>query len=225
MSGVIIGLVGYYQFVRGYPIGPELREKLERQFHEHDDCSIQEMNWGPIAIVQDFQANPVSYDRVVLVAGVDRGLASGSVTCRRWIGGELDVMAVQKRVFEAVTGVIGLDNLLVIGEYFGIWPDEVITVEIQLADSAFGDLVLSELELGPHDAASNVVGENPLAPEMKRIMEKACEMASNAAKKGVLGVPNIETLDVRQLSRLADVCHNQLLQDGVAADKATVPRH
>jgi len=29
MTQVAIGLVGYYQFIRGYPLGPELRERLE----------------------------------------------------------------------------------------------------------------------------------------------------------------------------------------------------
>ncbi|MFB3115887.1 MAG: hypothetical protein ACE1ZH_00255, partial [Gammaproteobacteria bacterium] len=83
------------------------------------------MNWGPIAIVQDFQSSSIHYDRIVLIAGVDSGMQPGSVTCRHWLGGKLDNLAVQDRIFEAVTGIISLDNLLVIGEHFKIWPEEL----------------------------------------------------------------------------------------------------
>ena len=132
MAKVGIGLVGYYQFVRGYPIGPTLLERIRAADWSDIDFEIKEMNWGPIAIVQEFQAEKVDYDRFVLITAVDRGLPQGTVTCRRWAGGEIDLLAVQDRVFEAVTGIISIDNLLVIGEHFGIWPKEVITVEAQL---------------------------------------------------------------------------------------------
>lgn len=225
MPQVAIGLIGYYQFVRGYPIGPELKERLEKLHRQDDDIVIMEMNWGPIAIVQDFQANPISYDRIVLIAAIDRGLDAGKVTCRHWIGGKLDVLAVQERVFEAVTGVISLDNLLVIGEHFGIWPEEVITVEVQLANSAFGDLVLSELEYNRHAGEVNIVGRNPLAPDMERIVKNAYEMASQAALYGIGGLSKVETLDASQLSPVADVCHNQLLRDCDVSDTASPTSH
>lgn len=225
MSQVVIGLVGYYQFVRGYPIGPELLERLEEIHQQGDEFVIKEMNWGPIAIVQDFQASAVSYDRIVLVAAVDRGLDPGTVTCRHWIGGKLDLQAIQERVFEAVTGIISLDNLLVIGEHFGIWPDELITVEVQLADSAFGDLVMAELEIDRDSAEVSIVGQNPLAPEMERIMINACDLAQLAALKGVQGLPEIETLAADQLRPLANVCHNQLSRDSGIADIEPAARH
>ena len=115
MAHVGLGLIGYYQFIRGYPLGPELKERLESVEWAGHQVEIKEMNWGPVAIVQDFQASGVSYDRIVLVAAVARGGETGTVTCRQWVGGELGVMAVQQRIFEAVTGIISVDNLLVIG--------------------------------------------------------------------------------------------------------------
>ncbi len=129
-----IGIVGYYGFVRGYPLGPELMERL-RALTWPSDIDIREMNWGPVAIVQDFQASADKPDRVVLVGALDRGLAAGTVSCRRWAGGQLDAQAVQRRMFEAVTGVISLDNLLVIGAHFGIWPAETFSVELQWPES------------------------------------------------------------------------------------------
>ena len=36
MAHVGLGLVGYYQFIRGYPLGPELKKRLELiEWSEH----------------------------------------------------------------------------------------------------------------------------------------------------------------------------------------------
>lgn len=213
MSRVAIGLVGYYQFVRGYPLGPELKERLETVAWPEGAVAIKEMNWGPIAIVQDFQANPVVYDRIVLVGAVDRGLETGTVTCRQWVGGKLDVMAVQDRVFEAVTGIISLDNLLVIGEHFGIWPRELIVIEVQLPDNSIGNLILDELEVNHEAGEVSIVGQYPLKPGVEKIVERTVDLTREAVIQGVTGMPGLVPLSVDQLNPLAEVCHNQLIED------------
>jgi len=220
MARIVIGLVGYYQFIRGYPIGPELKERLDVvTWPDEHEVTFKEMNWGPIAIVQDFQASDDTLDRIVLVSAVDRGLATGTVSCRRWIGGKQDVLAVQERVFEAVTGVISLDNLLVIGEHFGIWPEELITVELQLDNTAFGDLVMAEMEVNQDAAEMSIVGENPLAPEMVENVQRVFEFAQQAALHGVAGLANVATLSPDKLTPLADMCHNQFMDDCRLATK------
>ena len=213
MTQVAIGLVGYFQFIRGYPLGPEFMERMEATHWPEVDVSIKEMNWGPIAIVQDFQANSIKYDRIVFVTAVDRGLQHGTITCRQWLGGELDTLAIQDRIFEAVTGVISLDNLLVIGEHFKVWPQEVITIEVQLAESSFGDLVLSEFEVNRETGEAKVVGEKPLAPENEKIVEEMVSTTRKAVIGGVKALPNLYPLTANQLNPLADVCHNQLLKN------------
>lgn len=210
---IAIGLVGYFQFVRGYPLGPEFKERMEAVQWPDLDVSIREMNWGPIAIVQDFQAQAIQYDRIVLVAAVDRGLQPGTITCRHWLGGTLDDLAMQDRIFEAVTGVISLDNLLVIGEHFKIWPEELITIEVQLADTSFGDFVLSELALNREPGEVRIVGENPLAPENEKIVREMASATRNAVIDGVKGLSDLHPLTSDQLTPLTDVCHNQLLND------------
>jgi len=220
MARVVIGLVGYFQFVRGYPIGPELKERLEAAaWPQEHEPTIKEMNWGPIAIVQEFQASEEVLDRIILVSAIDRGLPSGTVSCRRWTGGKQDVLAVQERVFEAVTGVISLDNLLVIGEHFGIWPDELITVELQLDNTAFGDLVMAELEVNRNAEEISIVGENPLAPEMEQNVQRVFEFTRQAALHGAAGLADVETLSSDQLTPLADICHNQFMDDCRRATK------
>ncbi len=212
MAKIGIGLVGYYQFVRGYPIGPTLKEKIEAADWFTSDVVIKEMNWGPIAIVQEFQAEKIDYDRFILITAVDRGLPEGSVSCRRWIGGEMDVLAIQDRVFQAVTGIISMDNLLVIGDHFGIWPKEVITIEAQLDDTAFGDLVMSEMEIDRQRGEISIIGDNPLTESMLHLVDQLFLKLGTAVTGGAEAM-TLEPLGVNQLNSLSDVCHNQFMND------------
>jgi hypothetical protein len=74
---------------------------------------------------------------------------------------------VQARVAEAVTGVIVLENLLVVAQQFGALPAEVFVIEIRPEVSEFG------LEPSPAVAA--------LLPEV-------CRLARRVALEGV-GAP------------------------------------
>ena len=208
MARVLIGIVGYYQFIRAYPLGPELMARLQAGSWP-DGVSIKEMNWGPIAIVQDFQASAEQFDRVILVGAVDRGLPPGTLSCRRWAGGILDALAVQRRVFEAVTGVISLDNLLIIGTHFGVWPETVITVEVQLSESSLSDLVLSEIAADRESGQRTVIGENPLTPDNDRIVDGIVEFCRRAALDRTDTLRWLASLTSDQVTPAATVCHNQ----------------
>ena len=204
----IIGIVGYYGFVRGYPLGPELMERLRARALPAD-IEVREMNWGPIAIVQDLQAQAEKPARVVLVGALDRGRDAGAVSCRRWVGGTLAAAAVQRRIFEAVTGVISLDNLLVIGAQFGVWPAQTFTVELQWPESGLGDLVLGEIELDR--GAGQVVGERPLSPDNERIVQRLVDAIHALALDGA--PPGMQALAVDQLTPVATVSHHRFIDD------------
>ena len=217
MTRIVIGLVGYCQFVRGYVLGPELMARL-RAGPWPDHVEIREMNWGPIAIVQDLQASGDTFDRVVLVGAGDRGLAPGTVTCRRWTGRVQDTLAVQRRVFEAVTGVISVDNLLVIGAHFGVWPDQLFSVEVQLPESSLGDLVLAEIEAGQQAgceaAKSRVIGEQALTPGHLEWVERIVEAARRAALEGAAAAEETLSLDSDKLTPVATVCQYDFTHEG-----------
>ncbi len=204
----LVGIVGYYGFVRGYPLGPELMERL-RALAWPEGVEIREMNWGPVAIVQDFQAQPDKPDRVVLVGALDRGLAHGTVSRRRWVGGTLALEAVQRRMFEAVTGVISVDNLLVIGAHFGVWPDATYTVELQWPESGLGDLVLGEIDLDR--GTGQVVGERPISPANERIVQRLVDAVRALALDSVPA--DAQPLTVEQLTPVATVSHHRFLDD------------
>ena len=208
VTGTVIGIVGYYGFVRGYPLGPELMERLQAMPWP-DGVEIREMNWGPVAIVQDFQAQPRKPERVVLVGALDRGLAQGTVSCRRWAGGTLALDAVQRRMFEAVTGVISLDNLLVIGAHFGVWPEQTFSVELQWPDSGLGDLVLGEIDV--NHVSGQVVGERPISADNERIVQRLVDAVRRLALDET--PQGVQPLSVAQLTPVASVLHHRVLDD------------
>jgi hypothetical protein len=76
---------------------------------------------------------------VVLVGAVARGREPGSIEAYRW-GGRLPAPdEVQARVAEAVTGVISLENVLVVVGTLGGFPEDVRVVEVEPADEGWGE--------------------------------------------------------------------------------------
>lgn len=141
---VLIGTVGYHN-LRDFSVGPKLLPRLQA-ITWPSGVEVDEMNWGPIAIVQHFEALPEPYDRVVFVSAMEHGRPAGTVTLRRWLGGLPSTQEIQDRVSEAVTGVISLDNLLIVGEHFGIWPDEVLVVDVEPGVQEAGDTLTAAVE-------------------------------------------------------------------------------
>ena len=133
---VFIAGVGYTN-LRDLSVGPIVVPELQRLEWpggvEIDDLSLG----GPIAAVHRFREAP-PFDRVVLFGAVGRGRQPGLIYSYRWDGRLPDPEEIQMRVTEAVTGVISLDNLLIVGGYFGIWPPDVVLVEVEPRDEDWG---------------------------------------------------------------------------------------
>lgn len=189
---VLIGIVGYTPILRSYPLGPELMARLQAEAWPGVSATVENMSWGPVHIVQAFQASDVTYDRVVLVAAVDRGGAPGTILCGHWQGGELGALDMQDRMYEAVTGCVSLDNLLIIGEHFGIWPDEVITVEIELPETCFGDLVIAEFERGGRGEEIDADLADRFAFRTQDVIDRTVHLARRAALEGIAGGLTLE---------------------------------
>ncbi len=164
MKKVFIGTVGYHN-LRNHSIGPALLPRLQ-EMRWPPGVELDEFNWGPIAIVQEFQSRPEPFDRVVLLAAIERpGRSPGDITVFRWRGGLPDEELIQRCVGDAVTGVISVENLLIIGEYFKIWPGETLIVDVEpgpeqagegfteAVERAIPDLVLTLQDLCVADSA------------------------------------------------------------------------
>jgi Ni,Fe-hydrogenase maturation factor len=77
---------------------------------------------------------------------VQRGRVPGAVVRYSWSRRLPDDEEVQARVAEAITGVISLDNLLIIATYFDKLPRDVVVIEVQVADEDWGEALSPEVE-------------------------------------------------------------------------------
>lgn len=141
---VLVGTVGYHN-LSDFSLGPKLLPQLQAM-NWPSGVEVEELHWGPIMVVQHFQGLPQPYERVVLVTARPSGRAVGTVTLRRWRGRLPAAEEIQVRVTEAVTGIISVDNLLVIGEHFGIWPVEVLIVDVEPGPEVPGETLTPAVE-------------------------------------------------------------------------------
>lgn len=130
---VLVGGVGYRN-LRDESVGPYLADTLTAR----DGVEVEDLSYGPVQIAHNLEARP-PYDRLVLVGAVRRGRPPGTIDSYRWDGRLPDRDAIQARVAEAVTGVISLENVLVVCGAFGALPGDVRLVEIEPGEEGWGE--------------------------------------------------------------------------------------
>jgi len=142
---VFIGTVGYHNLCN-HSIGSALLPQL-LQMKWAEGVDLDELNWGPIAIVQKFQSLPTQYDRVILLSAIERpGRNIGHITVFKWEGKLPDEELIQRCIGDAVTGVISVENLLIIGEYFKIWMGETFFVDVEPGPEQAGENFTEEMQ-------------------------------------------------------------------------------
>lgn len=133
---MLIGGVGYRN-LRDHSLGLAVSDHLAGRAWP-EGIAVEDLSYNPIAVVQRLQEDPPG--RMILVAAVRRpGRRPGQVEAYLWDGALPDAEAIQRAVSEAVTGVIFLDNTLVVGRHFGGLPQEVAVVEVEPELEEFGD--------------------------------------------------------------------------------------
>jgi hypothetical protein len=135
---VLVGIVGYRN-LRDFSSPFAILDRLEAE-PPGPDVVVEDLSYNPIAVVQWLESEPAATrcDRAVLVAAMERGRPPGTVTSWRWDGVLPPDDDVQQAVAEAVTGIISLENTLVVTGYFKALPPEVVVVEIEPLEHAFG---------------------------------------------------------------------------------------
>ena len=167
----VLGTIGYHN-LSNHSIAPLLIEKI-KQLEWAKNVTVEEMNWGPIAIVQWFQTLEIPFERVVLFTAIQRPKRKiGDITIFKWGGGIPDDKEVQARVGDAVTGVISPENLLIIGEYFKIWPKEVYLVDVEPGREKAGETLTTK------------VGEKVM--DYLKILELVCKNGCQVDKNCVI---------------------------------------
>jgi len=132
---VLVGGVGY-RFLRDNALGLYMTDKLAAR--AGDGIEVEDLGYHPVGFTQNLQDRP-TYDRIVFVGAVARGRVPGTVEAYRWDHVLPPAKDIQDRVSEAVTGVISLDNLLIVTEAFGALPEDVRVVETEPADESWGE--------------------------------------------------------------------------------------
>jgi hydrogenase maturation protease len=140
---ILIAGVGYRN-LRDMSVGPVLTDQLGQESWP-SGVEVEDLSYGPVAVMQSLDERQ-PYERIIFIAGVRRNRQPGGVYCYRWEHRLADPEQVQARVAEALTGVISLDNLLIIATYFGKLPQDVIVIEVEPADDGWGEGLTPEVE-------------------------------------------------------------------------------
>jgi hydrogenase maturation protease len=136
LARVLIAGVGYRN-LRDLSIGPVLIDQLKNEKWP-TGVEIEDLSYGPVAVMHNFDDRP-PYDKIIFLAGVNRNRQPGQISSYRWRHELPDPEEIQARMGEAVTGVVSLDNLLIISTYFKKLPEDVVVVEVEPADETWGE--------------------------------------------------------------------------------------
>jgi hydrogenase maturation protease len=137
---VVVAGVGYRN-LRDHSAGVEAADRLAARAWS-GDVVVEDLSYNPIAVVQRLEDEPPDrrFERAIVIGAVARdGRRPGTVTAYRWDGVLPGDAEVQRAVTEAVTGVIALDNTLVVTGHFGALPDDVVVIEVEPLRHEFGD--------------------------------------------------------------------------------------
>lgn len=136
MAHILIGGVGYRN-LRDHSAGVVVTDALGARGLP-TGVVVEDLSYNAVAVHQRLEDEPLA--AVVLVGAVERpGRRPGAVTAYRWDGVLSGPEEIQRAVAEAVTGVISMDNTLVVVRHFGGWPDDLVVIEIQPLLHEFGD--------------------------------------------------------------------------------------
>jgi len=140
-----VGTVGYH-ILGNHSIAPVLLPQLQKM-DVPANVTIDELNWGPLAVTQQFQAEEIPYQKVILLCAIERPERQiGEITIFQWKGGLPDEEQIQACMGDAATGVISVENLLVLGEHFQIWKDEVYLVDVEPGGEIAGEQFTPRME-------------------------------------------------------------------------------
>src|SRR5262245_9869322 len=104
----LIGAVGY-AWQADLAFGLIVIEALH-QLSWPADVEIADLSYNPVAVFQQIRAQ--HYDRVILVAAVQRGHSPGELMAYRPTGILPDTNEIQQRIIESGSGIISLDNIV-----------------------------------------------------------------------------------------------------------------
>lgn len=137
---VVIGGVGYRN-LRDHSLGIVMSDELE-PLARPPSLMVEDLCYGPVAVAQWFldEARTYPFTRAIFITAIEREQRPpGTISAYRWNHALPSADLIQRCVVDAVTGVILLDNTLVVIEWMGGLPEETIVIEVEPLEHAFGD--------------------------------------------------------------------------------------
>lgn len=121
---------------------------------------VEDLSYGPVAVAQWFadEARVHPIKRAVFVSAIERadGRPPGTVSVYRWDRVLPEPEQIQRAVTDAVTGVILLDNTLIVCAWMNALPTESIVVEVEPLKHEFGD-DMSDSVIAVYDDVKRIV--------------------------------------------------------------------
>ena len=171
MSRTVIGGVGY-RHLRDYSLGVVMSDELEPEARP-PSLLVEDLCYGPVAVGQWFldEARDAPITRAVFVTAVARedGRPPGTISVYRWDHVLPSDEEIQRAMTDAVTGVILLDNTLIVTEWMKALPAEAVVVEVEPLEHAFGNEMSPPVAAAyPH--ARELVMRLAADPELSRLL-------------------------------------------------------
>lgn len=134
----VIGGVGY-RFLRDHSFGVDIADELAVSARP-PQLLVEDLSYGPVAVAQWFQAESAlqPIDRAVMIGAVERGRNPGTLSVYQWDRQLPEAARIQECIVEAVTGIILLDNTLIVCEWMKALPCETIIIEVEPLEHAHG---------------------------------------------------------------------------------------
>ncbi|HVT41179.1 MAG TPA: hypothetical protein VHE78_19235 [Gemmatimonadaceae bacterium] len=139
----VIGGVGYRN-LRDHSVGIVMSDELAA-LARPPALLVEDLSYGPVAVAQWFldevvgDSSPITRAVFVTAIGRDDGRPPGTISAYRWDHALPSEDEIQRCMVDAVTGVIRLDNTLIVAEWMGALPGETVVIEVEPLEHAFGD--------------------------------------------------------------------------------------
>lgn len=163
----LIGGVGY-RWMRDASFGLVASDALAN-FDWPPNIKVDDLGYGALLVAQDLSTADPPYDRLILLAAVNRGRPAGQIYRTTGSGPLPSDEEIQERIREAGAGVVDLDHLLIVGQQFRALPPEVIVIEVEPVDRSPGTDLSPELA-GLLFQVIDLVRREALAPLHRQIL-------------------------------------------------------
>lgn len=154
MKRTLIAGVGH-RFWRDHSAGPEWCDRLA-ELPWPEGTVVDDYSFGALAMAQRLEDE--RFGRAIFVTSEERGRAPASLHVYPYSYDPhlLSDQRVHDHLFEAVAGVVSIDLLLVIAGHFGALPDETWVIELEPANTQWGDGISAELDARYPDVLARV---------------------------------------------------------------------